>query len=171
MVNKKFIDIDGLTRYNENLKTVLSKKQDSIEDLADIRSGAAKGATALQEVPAEYVTESELAGKGYSTTTYVDEKVAALVNGAPDTLDTLDELAAALKDNKDIVTVLENSITSKQDKISDLATIRSGAAAGATALQAVPAEYVTESELAGKGYLTSNDLSFATNSDIESLFA
>lgn len=72
---------------------------------------------------------------GLASETYVDQKVADLVNGAPATLDTLDELAAALKDNKDIVTVLENSIATKQDKIDDLATIRSGAELGATALQ------------------------------------
>ena len=37
---------------------------------------------------------------------YADDAITALVNGAPETLDTLDELAAALKDNKDIVDVL-----------------------------------------------------------------
>ena len=91
---------------------------------------------------------------GLASETYVDEKVAALVNGAPDTLDTLDELAAALKDNKDIVTVLENAIATKQDKIDDLAAIRSGAELGATALQTVPSEYVTETELGKMGYST-----------------
>jgi len=48
-----------------------------------------------------------------SAKTYTDEKVAALVNGAPDTLDTLDELAAALKDNKDIVDTLNAAIGNK----------------------------------------------------------
>ena len=38
---------------------------------------------------------------------------------------------------------LYNSMESKQDVISDLETIRSGAALGATALQSVPSEYVT----------------------------
>ena len=43
----KLVDIDGLSRYHENLKTdVLSKKQDNISDLETIRSGAAAGATA-----------------------------------------------------------------------------------------------------------------------------
>lgn len=37
-----------------------STKQDVITDLATIRSGASKGATALQSVPSEYVTETEL---------------------------------------------------------------------------------------------------------------
>ena len=218
MVNKKLVDIVGLSRYHENLKGVLNTKQDNIDDLSDIRSGAALGATALQEVPAEYVTEEELAAKTYATVaqveakqdiisdfetiregaalgatalqevpaeyvteeelaaktyateTYVNEKVAALVDGAPETLDTLDELAAALKDNADIVDVLTQSIGLKQDTITDLETIRSGAALGATALQEVPAEYVTEDELTGKGYLTADDFTFAQDSDIDDLF-
>jgi len=47
----------------------------------------------------------------------------------------------------------------KQDTISDIATIRSGAALGATALQSIPEEYVTETELSGKGYATQGELS------------
>lgn len=40
-----------------------SGKQDAIADLDAIRSGAAKGATALQTVPSEYVTQTELEDK------------------------------------------------------------------------------------------------------------
>lgn len=50
-------------------------KQDAIADLATIRSGAEKGATALQSIPEEYVTESELSAKGYATTAQLDGKV------------------------------------------------------------------------------------------------
>lgn len=50
-------------------------KQDAIADLATIRSGAEKGATALQSIPEEYVTESELSAKGYVTTVQLDGKV------------------------------------------------------------------------------------------------
>lgn len=44
---------------------------------------------------------------------YADTKVAALVDGAPETLDTLNELAAALKDNAGIVDILNQSIGEK----------------------------------------------------------
>ena len=84
----------------------------------------------------------------YATTSQVDERVAALVDGAPETLDTLNELSAALKDNADIVDLLTNSIGTKQDKIDDLETIRSGAAAGATALDEA------KSYVDGMGYAT-----------------
>ena len=45
------------------------------------------------------------------------------------------------------VEALLDKINYKQDIISDIETIRSGAAAGATALQSVPSEYVTDTEL------------------------
>lgn len=46
---------------------------------------------------------------------YVDEKVAALVDGAPETLDTLKELADALNNQPDAITALTNTISQKAD--------------------------------------------------------
>ena len=77
--------------------------------------------------------------------TYVDNSIAELVDGAPETLDTLNELSAALHDNADIVDVLNQSIGNKQDAITDLETIRQGATKGATALQ--PEDVPNEVEL------------------------
>ena len=54
----------------------------------------------------------------YATKTYVGEQISGLVGNAPDALDTIYELSAALKDNKDIVDVLEEAITNKADKSS-----------------------------------------------------
>ena len=47
---------------------------------------------------------------------YVDKKVADLVGTAPETLDTLEELAAALKNNAGVVDTLNNAIGQKADK-------------------------------------------------------
>ena len=72
--------VDGVTPdmsdyYNkEVIEEKLAAKQDAISDLEAIRSGAAKGATALQSVPREYVTQRELQERGYATTTQVDAK-------------------------------------------------------------------------------------------------
>jgi hypothetical protein len=49
--------------------------------------------------------------------TYVDEQIAALVDSAPETLNTLGELASAFQENDGIVTLLNDAITSKQDVI------------------------------------------------------
>ena len=383
MVNNKLVDIVRLTRYHENLKGVLSTKQGNIEDLETIREGAALGATALQAVPEEYVTETELTAKDYATVSQVNEKqdiiedlqtiregaaagavaeenaksyakdyadglagnydaagsaataeqnakdfatnlvmdgenvrfdaagsaaqaltdakeyadglntamddrvkvleaidheklasdasaaaVATVLDGAPEKFDTLKEIAQWISDsesaataadlvnrvstleaidhdayiaytdeavkglkeneikaNADAIAVLNGTeegsvakavadtltaanayadgladnydaagsaaqaladaktyvdekgyatvtqVNEKQDIIEDLQTIREGAALGATALQAVPEEYVTETELTAKGYLTANDFTFATDEEVDALFA
>lgn len=53
---------------------------------------------------------------------------------------------------------LSNTVNEKQDKISDLDTIRNNANLGASALQNVPSEYITETELNSKGYATQSNL-------------
>ena len=118
---------------------------------------------------------------GYATEDFVNEKVANLVGSAPETLDTIGELSEALKNNKDLVDVLTNSIGTKQNVIEDLQSIREGAAAGATALQVVPEEYVTETELANMGYATTTQVDekvdkdelkdYALKTDIPSTFS
>ena len=60
--------------------------------------------------------------------------------------------------NKVIKAYVDDAVAKKQDTISDLDTIRSGAAAGATALQSVPNEYMTEAELVAKNYATKEQL-------------
>ena len=47
-------------------------------------------------------------------TTYVDAEIANLVSSAPGTLDTLNELAAALGDDPDFATTVTNSIAAKE---------------------------------------------------------
>jgi hypothetical protein len=55
---------------------------------------------------------------GYATGGYVDQKVADLVNSAPETLDTLGEVAKAIKDNESVVDALNSAIGNKADKSS-----------------------------------------------------
>ena len=51
--------------------------------------------------------------KRHATEDYVDAKVADLVNSAPETLDTLGELATAFQENEEVVDVLNQAITTK----------------------------------------------------------
>lgn len=51
-----------------------------------------------------------------SAKAYADEEIAKLVNSAPETLDTLGELATAFQENKDVVDALDGAITNKADK-------------------------------------------------------
>ena len=126
-----------LTRYAT--KEELNAKQDVISDLDSIRSGAAKGATALQSVPSEYATEQWVNSQGF------------------------------LKEHQDISNLAtKQELATKQDVISDLQTIRSGAALGATALQSVPSEYATEQWVNEQGFLKEHqDISnLATKSEL-----
>ena len=67
----------------------------------------------------DYYNKTEVDAFHGTLETYVDNQVAALVNAAPETLDTLGELATAFEENKEVVDALDASITNKQDKISD----------------------------------------------------
>ena len=62
---------------------------------------------------------------------------------------------------------VDNLVSKKQDVISDLETIRTNAAKGATALQGIPSEYVTDSELESKGYLTSVPGEYVTATQLQ----
>ncbi len=76
-------------------------------DLAsDVQTSLGKADTALQS--------SDL--DGYATTDDVDDAVAALVSSAPQTLDTLKELADALGDDPNFATTMATQLGNKVDK-------------------------------------------------------
>lgn len=142
---------------NKGFATIseVEKKQDIIIDLDTIRAGALKGASSLQSVPSEYVTDSELSSKGYATTSQVAAKQDKLVSGS--NIKTINGQSIVGSGNIEIeggsdidpsIFATKDELNDKQDKISDLDSIRSGAALGATALQSVPADYVTSAILA-----------------------
>ena len=115
-------DLDVYATHSE-VTYGLAQKQDTISDLATIRSGAAAGATAVQ--PSEM--SSALAGKqdvisDLSTIRSGAAKGATSVQPAD-----LTPYAVASD--------VESALAGKQDVISDLSTIRTGAQAGATAVQ------------------------------------
>ena len=60
------------------------------------------------------ITESQISDLGtYATQSYVNTQVSNLVDSAPSTLDTLNELAAALGDDENFSTTVTNSIATK----------------------------------------------------------
>ena len=101
--NDKIIIERSNKSYNANISDILSTKQDTISDLGTIRSGAALGATALQAVPSEYVTETELTSKNFATVTSVDAKI--------------NELDATISGNSTHVTI---KITEENGKLTSL---------------------------------------------------
>ena len=125
------IDLSAYAK-KADVESALEGKQDTISDLATIRSGAAKGATALQSEtdPIYSADKPSLALKSE-------------LNGKQDTISDLESIRegaalgkTALQEHQDISKLAtKEEVATKQDKISDLATIREGAAKGATALQ------------------------------------
>lgn len=170
---------DSINTINGELNKLNSNKQNVISDLETIRSGAAAGASALSDaksyvdgkVDGKFDTTGSAAKALSDAKTYADGKFDVLSGKIP-SLDgyategfVSGEIAKIKVPNK--VSELENDsnyltehqdITGKQDVIKDLDSIRSGAALGATALQSVPAEYITETELNNKKYLTEQSL-------------
>ena len=62
----------------------------------------------LYLINAEGILSIFLKGKEYT-----DEQITSLINSAPETLDTLGELALAFEENSDIVEILNQAITEK----------------------------------------------------------
>jgi hypothetical protein len=62
------------------------------------------------------------ASQGYATQTYVNTAISNLVDAAPTTLDTLNELAAALGDDPNFATTVATSIGNKVAKAGDTMT-------------------------------------------------
>ncbi len=137
---------------NLSLDIRLNSKQDIISDLSEIREGASLGATALQKIPEGYITETILDSKNYATSEELTNGLntkqeiitdlqtirenatlgATALQSIPSEYITETELIA--KDYATVETVT-GGLANKQDIISDLQTIREGAALGATAIQ------------------------------------
>ena len=106
-------------------KTELNKKQDIISDLSAIRDNAAKGATALQSVPAEYVTDTELTNKGYATTSALNSGLSGKVDKDGSKVLSTNDFTNALKskleglNNYDDTTV-NNAISGLQAQLNTL---------------------------------------------------
>lgn len=129
-VVKKYIDdaianaeIGGgdIDTSNFATKEELNTKQDGINDLDTIRSGAALGATALQSVPSEYVTDVELNNKGYATMLALSDKVDKVSGKQLSTEDFTPALKKKLEElNNYDNTEIENAITSLQTQFNTL---------------------------------------------------
>jgi hypothetical protein len=106
--------LDGVTATTAELNYVdgvTSGIQGQLDDKAPLASPALTGTpTAPTAAPGTNSTQ-------VATTAYADAAVAALVDGAPDLLNTLNELAAALDDNPDVIGELQDIAAGKQDAL------------------------------------------------------
>ena len=79
--------------------------QDKIDGLTAADVGALPADTEIPSV------------EGLASEAYVNERITEVVGGAPELLNTLDELSAALNDDENFATTITNQIAEKQDKL------------------------------------------------------
>ena len=98
-------------------------------DIPSVFAGTAVSATSLligKEAPASTVAYADVTGtpdlSSYATETYVDTAVSNLVDTAPEALNTLNELAAALGDDANFAGTVTTSLAAKANT-ADLATV------------------------------------------------
>ena len=135
-------------------------QREAIKGLASSANDSLSGssATALR---AEYVAADTALSS--SQKTYIDAKVAGIVNSAPATLDTLDELAAALNDDPNFSASIATSIgnrllTSTHNTYSGsaAAALRTEYVAGDTALSSSAATALRAEYVAGDSALSAS---------------
>jgi hypothetical protein len=122
--------------------------QEAAEDYADglaVNYDAAGSAAAAQTAAQTYAdglaVNYDAAGSAAAAQTaaegFATQAIANLVDSAPETLDTLNELAAALQDNPDIIADLQGIAAGKQDELTAGANIDiTGATISVTGLDA-----------------------------------
>jgi len=76
-----------------------------------------------------------------ATKTYADNAAAAIVDAAPDALNTLNELAAALNDDANFATTVTNSLSTKQSASSAMVVVDNGSDSNFTRPTGVGAVY------------------------------
>ena len=129
---------DGILDYVANDLEYLYKKSESADnDNLKAKSLAVSGTSDLNLVNADTVKAKSLAVSGTSTaptaptgdssktianTEFVQSAVSGLVGAAPETLDTLNELATALGNDPNFATTIANQIGKKANQ-SDLETV------------------------------------------------
>lgn len=101
---------------NKAVTEALNNKLD-VDDIADWAKESSKPTYTSDEVGADEKGSADIALD--SAKSYVDDKISVLINGAPETLDTLKEIVDAMEENKDIVETLDTAIANKANS-SDL---------------------------------------------------
>ena len=122
MAQKKYVSLSKLSTFLDNIKEIFSPishthKQSEITDLIiDDEVGNTSNLVKNSAVNfALHTLKEELNDNIEAAKSYTDSEIANLVNAAPETLDTLGELATAFKENEEVVDALNDAITTKAD--------------------------------------------------------
>ena len=112
----KLVDVNGL-------KAVVQKINADTKDIRTLLAGKAEGvhehtAADVKFEDGKNLVEklAEIQARGYATEEYVQQQLNALIDGAPEALNTLKELSAALGDNADFASTMTQQLAGKVDK-------------------------------------------------------
>lgn len=150
------VQVDGESVLEDRIAKInLSDKQDTLISGVNIKT----------------INDESILGSGNITITGGSGDAVEIikVNGVDQTkVDGVVNLAVPTKtsdlQNDSGFLTEHQDISGKQDVITDLDTIRANASKGATALQSIPSEYITETEL-------NNLLVACTDAEIDAIFA
>ena len=146
--------IDAAESYTDTREGAITTAYQAYADLAESDAKAYTDAreTAITTAYESYADAAETAAIA-AAEAYTDQEVAALVNGAPALLDTLNELAAAIGNDENYATNLATSVGTKVSKAGDTMTgalTLSGAPTSAN--HAATKQYVDDAQGAAEDY-------------------
>ena len=131
----KLVDVNGL-------KAVVQKINADTKDIRTLLAGKANGvhehtAADVKFEDGKNLVEklAEIQARRYATEEYVQQQLNALIDGAPEALNTLKELAAALGDDANFASTMVQELAKKVDKVEGQRLITDEEAAKLAGLQ------------------------------------
>lgn len=106
-------DISNLTLQEGEIAIAYDAEKKS----AQLYVGGAEGAKILVTADVTSAVQNALEQANRYADEHIAEKIGELVNGAPQALDTLKELAEELQKNEGVVTMLNEAVGNKVDKV------------------------------------------------------
>ena len=113
----KLVDVNGLKAVvqkinadTKDIRTLLAGKADGVHEHTAANVKFEDGKNLVEKL-------AEIQARGYATEEYVQQQLDALIDGAPEALDTLKELAAALGDDANFASTMVQELAGKVDKV------------------------------------------------------
>jgi hypothetical protein len=155
---------DATTKANQALVDAKAYADTAEADAISTASSDATSKANAALASAQSYADTAEADAVTTANAYTDAEISAIVDGAPGTLDTLNELAAALGDDANLSTTLSTQIGTKVSKSGDTMTgtlTLSGAPSSAN--HAATKAYVDSAVTGGTGALDTDDITEAGN--------
>lgn len=108
---------DGILIEDKIQTDLDTVKQEILDEIGDINLSTYETKTDAQTKLDEAKSYTDTAISGFATETYVNTKIVEMVDSAPETLNTLNELAAALGDDPNFATTIATQIGQKTDRL------------------------------------------------------